>query len=83
MADLPARINAQLAASNATRSAREAVDLMFLAAGGTAVYRKNELQRCLRDIHALSQHIGTGPASWGDIGAVLAGLPPQNPLILL
>lgn len=83
VADLPARINGQLAASNATRSARIAVELMFLAGGGTAVYRKNDLQRCMRDIHALSQHIGTGPASWEQAGAVLAGLPPENPMILL
>jgi len=83
IADLPARINGQLATSNATRSARTAVDLMFLAAGGTAVHRKNDLQRCLRDIHALSQHAATSPATWESAGAVLAGLPPQNPLILL
>lgn len=83
VADLQARINGQLAASNATRSARAAVELMFLAGGSTAVYRKNDLQRCMRDIHALSQHTVTGPASWEQAGVVLAGLPPQNPLILL
>jgi alkylation response protein AidB-like acyl-CoA dehydrogenase len=82
-ADLQARINGQLAASNATRSARAAVELMFLAGGGTAVYRKNDLQRCMRDIHALSQHTGTGPGTWELSGAVLAGRPPENPLILL
>jgi alkylation response protein AidB-like acyl-CoA dehydrogenase len=83
IADLPARVNAQLAASNATRSARQAVDLMFLAGGGTAIYRKNQLQRCLRDIHTLSQHAATSPASWDQSGALLAGMPAQNALILL
>jgi alkylation response protein AidB-like acyl-CoA dehydrogenase len=82
-ADLQARVNAQLAASNATRSARAAVELMFLAAGGTAVYSKNELQRCMRDMHAVSQHVATGPATWETSGALLAGRPPQNPFILL
>ncbi len=82
VADLAARANGQLAASNATRSARAAVDLMFLAAGGTAVYRKNELQRCMRDVHALSQHALTSPATWQQTGAVLAGFPGQ-PLFYL
>lgn len=82
-AELPDRANAQLAASNATRAARAATDLMFLAAGGTAVYRKSELERCLRDIHTLSQHAATSPSSWENAGAILAGQQPLNPLILL
>lgn len=82
-AELSERVNGQLAASNATRSAREAVDLMFLAGGGTAVYRKGQLQRCLRDIHALSQHVSTGTASWEESGAALAGARLQNRLLLL
>lgn len=82
-ADLSDRANAQLAASNATRAARTATDLMFLAAGGTALYKRSELERCLRDIHALSQHAATSPSSWENAGAILAGQQPLNPLILL
>jgi alkylation response protein AidB-like acyl-CoA dehydrogenase len=79
----PLRIMGSLAACNATQSARQAVDLMFLAGGGTAVYRNSELQRCLRDVHAISQHAGTSPATFMSAGAMLAGAPPSNPLFPL
>jgi len=82
-ADLAARANAQLATSNATRAARAATETMYLAGGGSSVYRKNGLQRCMRDMHALSQHVATGPGSWENVGAMLAGQPTQNPLILI
>lgn len=82
-ADLQSRINLQLAASNATKSARAATEVMFLAGGGTSIYRKNDLQRCMRDILALSQHAATSPATWEAGGAILAGQAPANPLILL
>jgi alkylation response protein AidB-like acyl-CoA dehydrogenase len=83
MVGLEPRINAQLAASNATRSARAAVELMYLAGGGSSVRLSNELQRCMRDMHGVSQHVATGPATWEQAGVVLAGLPPINPLIML
>lgn len=77
------RINAQLAASNATRSARAAVELTYLAGGGSSVRLSNDLQRCMRDMHAVSQRVVTGPATWEQAGVVLAGLPPINPMIML
>lgn len=81
--DVAQRNKTQLAASNATRSASRAVELMYLAGGGTANYRKSPLQRCMRDMHALTQHLATGPASWEGCGAIAAGLPPRNPLMML
>ena len=82
-ADLQLRNMMHLAASNATRSACRAVELMYLAGGGTSNYRKSALQRCMRDIHAVTQHAGTAPGTWEAAGAVAAGLPPRNPLMLL
>ena len=67
----------------AARSARAAVELMYLAGGGTSIRSSNELQRCMRDIHGVSQHVITGPATWEQAGVVLAGLPPINPMIML
>lgn len=81
--ELPMRNQTHLAASNATRSAARAVELMYLAGGGSANFRKSPLQRCLRDIHAVTQHVGTGPGTWETAGAVIAGLPPANPFMLL
>ncbi|MEX2080022.1 MAG: acyl-CoA dehydrogenase family protein, partial [Dehalococcoidia bacterium] len=83
VASLDDRVDLALAAANASRSCRLAVEEMYLAAGGTANYRSSPLQRCLRDIHAVSQHIVTNPASWQANGAMLAGLTPSNSLMLL
>jgi alkylation response protein AidB-like acyl-CoA dehydrogenase len=46
-----------LAASNAMRASRSAVDRVFRLAGAQAVLAEHPLQRCLRDIHAAGQHI--------------------------
>ncbi|MFN0030109.1 MAG: acyl-CoA dehydrogenase family protein [Acidimicrobiales bacterium] len=53
------------------------------AGAGSAVRLSNDLQRCMRDLHAVSQHVVTGPATWEQAGVVLAGLPPINPMIML
>jgi alkylation response protein AidB-like acyl-CoA dehydrogenase len=82
-ADLDDRLDMQLAVGNAVRSARLAVEEMYLACGGTANYRSSPLQRCQRDIHAVSQHILTSPNTWQGNGAMLAGFPPAQPFILL
>lgn len=55
------RADLLLAAANATRSAASAVDMVYTAAGATANYRRSPLQRALRDIHAVTQHIVTAP----------------------
>jgi indole-3-acetate monooxygenase len=82
-ADLDVRTNLCAAAVNATHRSREAVELMYLAGGGAANYRSSPLQRCLRDIHAVSQHAATSPTAAEGTGAMLAGMPPPNPLLLL
>lgn len=82
-ASLDDRLDMWMAACNASRSARLAVEQMYLACGGTANYLRSPLQRCHRDIHALSQHFGTSPNTSLQNGAMLAGLPPPTPFILL
>jgi alkylation response protein AidB-like acyl-CoA dehydrogenase len=78
------RADLLLAAANATRSAASAVDIAYTIAGGTANYRRSSLQRSLRDIHAVTQHIATVPHQYESAGRMLVGLPPlQPPLILL
>ena len=78
------RADLLLAAANATRSAASAVDNAYTIAGGTANYLRSSLQRSLRDIHALTQHIATVPHQYESAGRMLLGLQPlQPPLILL
>jgi alkylation response protein AidB-like acyl-CoA dehydrogenase len=79
---LDERAEILLAAAHATRSAATAVDIVYTAAGGTSNYRRSPLQRALRDIHAVTQHIGTAPQQYESAGRMLLGLPPLDPLIL-
>jgi alkylation response protein AidB-like acyl-CoA dehydrogenase len=77
------RADVLLAGANATRSAAAAVDIVYTAAGATANYRRSPLQRALRDIHAVTQHIATAPSQYESAGRMLVGLPPLQSRILL
>ena len=46
----------RLAAVNATWQSVKAVDLMYSMGGGSVVHSSHPLQRCLRDIHVITQH---------------------------
>ena len=76
------RADLVLAAVHATRSAAEAVQLVYTVAGGTANYRRSALQRALRDVHAVTQHIGTAPQQYEEAGRLVLGLEPLQPIVL-
>jgi indole-3-acetate monooxygenase len=71
-----------LAAVHTTRSAAEAVQLVYTVAGGTANYTRSTLQRALRDVHAATQHIGTAPQQYEEAGRMVLGLEPLQPILL-
>lgn len=73
------RAIARLAAAKAAEASAQAVDLLFNAAGGTALFESNPLERCFRDVHGTTQHIGTQPANFELAGRVLLGLDPGTP----
>ena len=77
------RADVLLASANATRSAAAAVELVFPLAGATANSRRSPLQRALRDMHAVTQHIATAPSQYESAGRMLVGLPPLLSRILL
>ena len=54
-------------------SAASIVDACYTATGGSALYDASPLQRCLRDIHTLTQHAAVGEGSTARAGAVLPG----------
>ena len=70
-----------LAAVNATHRAAEAVQLVYTLAGGSANYRHSPLQRSLRDVHAVTQHVGMAPQQYEEAGRLLLGLQPVQPLL--
>ena len=55
----------------------EAVDLMFDASGGTAVYESSRLARCFRDVHLVTHHMMTAPLNFEMVGQYLLGGPLQ------
>jgi alkylation response protein AidB-like acyl-CoA dehydrogenase len=59
---------------SATEHATQAVDLMRNAAGMHAVLAGNPLERCFRDIHALTQHLAISTAHYERVGKALLGL---------
>ncbi|NMO20437.1 hydrolase [Pyxidicoccus fallax] len=67
------RAELRLAMTHATRSAARAVDRMYEAGGGHVVLRSNPLQRCFRDVHAVTQHAMVSPATLELTGGLLLG----------
>jgi alkylation response protein AidB-like acyl-CoA dehydrogenase len=72
--DVRQRGRLRLAATQATLASARAVDLMYTAGGGTAVYASSPLQRCFRDVHVATQHTLIAPATLELAGRILLGL---------
>jgi alkylation response protein AidB-like acyl-CoA dehydrogenase len=54
----------------------EVVQLVYKAAGGAAVYQKGPLDRCLRDVLTMNQHVIGTSRTWEMAGRLLLGLEP-------
>jgi alkylation response protein AidB-like acyl-CoA dehydrogenase len=80
-APIALRADARMAASHAVSSAARAVDLVYSAAGATALYTSSPLERAFRDVHAITQHIGVHERVMETAGRVLFGLAPDTPLL--
>ena len=64
----------QLARTHAAQACAEAVDLMYAAAGSTALYATNRIARCFCDIHAVTQHGVVSPLGWEQAGRAFLGM---------
>jgi alkylation response protein AidB-like acyl-CoA dehydrogenase len=72
--DLRSRALLRLAACHASTECAAAVDTVYTAAGGTAIYATSPLQRHLRDAHVATQHVMVGATSSTLAGRVLLGV---------
>ena len=72
------RAEQRLAAANAAWRAAQAVDLVYHAGGGTAVYASSPLQRCFRDVHVATQHIMVAQPLFEIFGRSALGLPVEK-----
>jgi 3-hydroxy-9,10-secoandrosta-1,3,5(10)-triene-9,17-dione monooxygenase len=59
----------------------KAVDLLFAATGGGAIYERNPIQRAFRDVHSANAHyVLNWDVNGAVYGRVALGLPPDAPL---
>jgi alkylation response protein AidB-like acyl-CoA dehydrogenase len=65
----------RLAAANATWRSADAVDLMYHAAGGSAIHESSPLQRVFRDVHVATQHGMVAERMYEPLGRMALGLP--------
>jgi indole-3-acetate monooxygenase len=69
----------RIANTHAFHAVKDAVGGLYEALGTTGVYRTSPLDRWLRDITTMTQHVLTQPKSLVAAGRGLLGLDPQMP----
>jgi alkylation response protein AidB-like acyl-CoA dehydrogenase len=79
--DMELRARIKLAVTHAVDCAARAVEIAYRLGGGTANYESSVLQRCLRDVNAVTQHFMVSSSNYETVGRVLMGLEPGTPLI--
>ncbi len=79
--EMEMRARIKLAVTHATDSAAQAAEIAYRLGGGTSNYESSMLQRCLRDVNAVTQHFMVAPSNYETVGRVLMGLEPGTPLI--
>ena len=68
----------QLACVKAVMASARAVELVHAAAGTSANTLSSPLERRMRDVHVVGQHIVVSPALIEPASRVLLGLPPNG-----
>lgn len=68
----------RLASTGAVEAAKQAVDLVYELAGGTAVYRTSPIQRRFRDIHVATQHMMVKQQTYELAGRIFLNQPTDS-----
>jgi alkylation response protein AidB-like acyl-CoA dehydrogenase len=68
----------RLASTWAINQARDVVATIYHAAGASAIFESNPLERRMRDIHAGTQQGQGRPIHFETVGQMLMGLPPEG-----
>jgi hypothetical protein len=66
---------------HASTACTQAVELLYKASGGSSVYSRSTLERRLRDIQTINQHVVVSLKTWEVTGRVLLGLEPSYGLL--
>jgi len=75
------RVRLRMASSNASQTARQISETVYLAAGATAIFENNSFERRFRDMHAVSQQSQSQFSIYEAIGRHFLGLPHGSRLI--
>ena len=78
--DAAAQSEMRAVSTYVTAVAVDVVTTAFRYAGGSAIYRSNILQRCLRNINAAAQHFMVSDTALENYGAALLDLPGVKPM---
>jgi alkylation response protein AidB-like acyl-CoA dehydrogenase len=68
----------RLSSTWAIHNARDVVATVYHAAGASAIFESNPLERRMRDIHAGTQQGQGRPIHFETVGQMLMGLPPEG-----
>jgi|CXWL01.1.fsa_nt_gi alkylation response protein AidB-like acyl-CoA dehydrogenase len=71
----------RMACAHAAFEGARAVDIAYTLGGGTSIYETSVLQRCLRDVHAATQHVMHALPNYEIAGRVMLGLDPGTPMV--
>lgn len=76
------RVRSRADMGAAVRLAKQAVDILASASGGSSIYRDVPIQRIARDIQAMNLHALMNPDTNAELyGRTLCGLPPNTPYV--
>ena len=75
---LDERMKIRLAASFAIEQSVEVVDMLYQAAGATAIFNTNPFERRFRDVHTVAQQLQGRQEHFETVGQYLMGLEPDT-----